>query len=92
MFKHENLMKYFSVLFIKILQFSSWIWDYLLKKTKNQIIHFKMQWTSLVVLHWLPIFFFLVVLGFELGLTLARQALYHFSHFASPFLCWVFSR
>jgi hypothetical protein len=32
----------------------------------------------------------LAVLGFELGLTLARQALYHLNHSTSPFLCWVF--
>jgi hypothetical protein len=30
------------------------------------------------------------VLGFELGLTLAKQALYHLSHSTSPFLGWVF--
>jgi hypothetical protein len=29
-----------------------------------------------------PIFF--VTLGFELGLSLAKQALYYLSHFASP--------
>jgi hypothetical protein len=29
--------------------------------------------------------FFLVVLGLELGLTLATQALYHLSHPTSPF-------
>jgi hypothetical protein len=29
---------------------------------------------------------------FELGFTLARQALYHLSHSTNPFLCWLFSR
>jgi hypothetical protein len=29
--------------------------------------------------------------NFELGLTTARQALYHLSHSGSPFLCCVFS-
>jgi hypothetical protein len=30
--------------------------------------------------------------GLNLGLTLARQVLYHLSHFASHVLCWVFTR
>lgn len=32
-------LKYFSVQFVEILQFSSWIWDYLFKKKKKKIIH-----------------------------------------------------
>lgn len=52
-----NLLKYFSVLLVKILQFSSWIWNYLLKTKarQKQIIHFKNQSVSLVVWHYLPI-------------------------------------
>lgn len=34
-------LKYFSVQFVEILQFSSWIWDYLFKKKKKEIIHLK---------------------------------------------------
>jgi hypothetical protein len=35
---------------------------------------------------------FFVVLGLELGLTLARHMHYHLSHSSRPILCWVFSR
>jgi hypothetical protein len=35
-------------------------------------------------------FFFSVVLGFELGLVLARQGIYHLSHTPSPFVLVIF--
>lgn len=34
-------LKYFSVQFVEILQFSSWIWDYLFKKKKKGNHSFK---------------------------------------------------
>jgi hypothetical protein len=36
--------------------------------------------------------FLVVVLGFELGLTFARQALYHLSHSTCPVLYFFFPR
>jgi hypothetical protein len=37
-------------------------------------------------------FFFFFFFGRTQDLTLARQALQHLSHSASPFLCWAFLR